>query len=300
MARRGWLGAVIALAVIAVPAHAQKLEWKFKQGEKFWMETKTDVKQTLTVAGMPMKPEMTNTTVASFTVISAMGTTVVLEETIESISVKANAPMGGGASVDKIMQEMKGAKFKVTLDTAKLDVTKFEGYDELIKKISGGDQMVEKFIRAVMTEETLKESAEEIFAFLPPKPEDKTWERSPKVPLGPLGTLEGKYKYTNAGTEKVNNKDAVKITVEASLAWKAPAPAAAAGLPFQVKKGQLDAKDAKGTILFDAEAGKLVKSDMKMQLNGKLTLAVGGADVELDMQQDQTVTMQYHDKNPVK
>src|SRR5438067_1226448 len=53
MWRQHWLTAVLAMGTVAVPASAQvQLQWKLKDGDKFYLETTSTTKQTMKLMGI--------------------------------------------------------------------------------------------------------------------------------------------------------------------------------------------------------------------------------------------------------
>src|SRR5262245_21652943 len=121
------LVAVVILVVSAVaPAYAQevKLQWKFKEGDTFWVEEVSSTKTTVSVAGTPLvKSEEKTTSLTSFTVKKVAGDSVVVEMKKEDVVARSDSPLGEMTA--KIAEKIKGATFTVTL-TPSGKVTKFE------------------------------------------------------------------------------------------------------------------------------------------------------------------------------
>ena len=69
--------------------------------------------------------------------------------------------------------------------------------------------------------------------------------------------------------------------------------------PFKIKAAKLESKNATGTILFDNEKGRLDSSDMKLTLEGKLTIEIGGMTTEVDLNQEQDTKVKTTDANPI-
>src|SRR5207245_3369011 len=105
-------------------------------------------------------------------------------------------------------------------------------------------------------------SARELFGFLPEK-EEKTWTREYVTPLGPLGSLTRKNSYRDEGGDSLDGKSVEKVTFRSNVAYTAPPektaqPASAQPSTFRVVKGDLKSPEpSKGTIHFDAQAGRL-------------------------------------------
>ena len=134
------------------------------------------------------------------------------------------------------------------------------------------------------------EESRQAFGFLSEKPE-KTWTREYVAPLGPLGDMTIKNVYKDDGTDTVNGKTVQKITFNSSLSYAAPnaqTPAVAQSA-FRVVKGELKGSDQnRGTIHFDAGAGRLLDANQKIQLSGKMFLLISGTKVDAEITQEQT------------
>ena len=107
------------------------------------------------------------TNITRYTVKRVAGTAVTMEMKIETVEVKAdNNQFGGG--MEKMQEKMQGATFTFTLEGSK--VTKFQGYDEFMKKLTDGDEMMAKVGKLMFTEDILKKGIEEeAFTILPEK-----------------------------------------------------------------------------------------------------------------------------------
>ena len=88
---RCWMAFALTLAGIALPAYGQvPLEWKFKEGDRFYIETVTHLRQQMKVMGQSFDQDLEQTTVLAFMVQkqNADGS-VVLKEKFESIKFKS-------------------------------------------------------------------------------------------------------------------------------------------------------------------------------------------------------------------
>jgi hypothetical protein len=285
--------AVLALAVpSALAADAVKLELKFQEGDTFYIETTNNTKQTMEFAGMKQESDSESTTVTRFKVLKVDKDATVIEQKIESMKNKTS---GGLPGADKIMDSLKGQTFKLTLN-AKGEVTKLEGYDEFMKKLGSDNDATAKLLKSFMSEDTLKASAAESFAFLPDKAVNKgdTWKRTQAVPLGPLGNLKGETTYTDKGP----GKDGQEITFEQTLAYSPPKEDDA-GLPFKITKGEMKAEKASGTMVFDVSKGRLVRTDSTMKMKGSLTFEVAGTSTTLNLELAQNSKSRVSDKSPL-
>jgi hypothetical protein len=294
MFRRSWLVAVLVLSVLALPASAQvTMQWKFSEGDKFFVEEVADMKMTISLMGKDIKQEQKTTQVSSYTVKKKTADSVVLVQKIEGVDVKVQGGFGG--EMDKFMEKLKGASFTVTLSNDG-KVTKFEGYDEFVKNLAAGDENVGKLLKMMINEETLKKSSEEVFAFLPSKAVSKgdSWKRDAVLPLGPFGSFKTASDYTYEGKET----DGEKISYKASMTYMAPKGDDGFGL-FKIVKGNLKTEGAKGNMIFDAEKGRLVRTNMASTIRGSLTMDVMGNQFDMDMMMEMSGTARVLNKNPM-
>jgi Family of unknown function (DUF6263) len=295
MLRKSCLGVLLLLGGLAVPAYGQvKLEWKFKEGDTFWVETTSKTRQTRQAMGRESKSELDQTTVWRFTVLKAAADATVIEQVLESLDAKANA------ADPKLAERMKGARFALTLD-AKREITRFEGYDDFLDRLANGNDTIKKVLGNILSEDAIKQTAAEAFTTLPGKPvkQGDKWQRKTSVALGPLGSLDVDNNLTYEGKAKIDDKEAEKITQAPNVTFTPPKAAGLAGFPT-IAKADLKADAARGTIYFDAAAGRMVQAEMKTHLKGTMTLTGAGKDVEADIDLEQTVTTRYLDKSPVK
>jgi hypothetical protein len=289
-----WTAALLVLAGASLPAHAQtKLEWKFNEGEKFYIEDVTDQKVSMSLMGQDIKMASKTTQVTSYTVKRKAGDAVTMEMKIESIDVKAeNNPLGGG--MDKFQEKFQGATFTFTLENGK--VTKLDGFDAFLKKLGEGDENFAKFGKLFLTEDTIKKTIEDAFTQLPTRAVNQgdKWTKDQTVPMGPLGNLKQVKNYTYQGKEK----DGEQLAYKGTVAWTAPKAGAAVGDLFKITKANFKSDDVRGTVLFDAARGRLVRSTSTMTLKGSMTMDVMGNEIEIEMAQDSTTTSRVLTRNP--
>jgi hypothetical protein len=117
--------------------------------------------------------------------------------------------------------------------------------------------------------------------------------------MGPIGKYENSYKYTYDGPDK-DKKNLSKINVVTTLKYTPPeeGKSAGGGLPFKIKSASLASKDAKGTILFDADKGRVASSDMTVNLEGDLKIEIGGQETAVNLKQTQTTKVTTSDEKP--
>ena len=285
----------LLLGVCTLPAFGQvQLEWKFTPKDTFYLETVSTIKQTMNALGKETRQDIDLTMVLSFTVKDKTADSTVIEQKIETFKVagKTNPPD------EKVLEQMLGATFTITFNQ-KMEIVKFEGYEDLIKKIGSDDPQSRKTIEEMMPLDTMKKSLQDALAFLPAtpvKPGDK-WETKQEQSLGPLGSLTRTMNFAYEGKVTANDKELHKITFTATAAY-APPKDQKKNEAFQVTKGNVTVKDLAGTIYFDAAAGRLSWSEMKMNLEGNLSLLIGTTPLEMSVRQEMTTTTRLLDKKP--
>ena len=139
-----------------------------------------------------------------------------------------------------------------------------------------------------MSKEAFRWSADTAFSALPGKEVKvgEQWQRTSKLEMGPLGSYDTTYHYTYKG--KDNNLD--KIEIQTDLKYSPPRDGGEA-LPFKIKSAKLEARDGKGEISFNAEKGRVEKSEMSMALLGYVEIEINGQTTKVELSQTQTATV---------
>jgi hypothetical protein len=287
----------LLLALVPAASAQTALEWKFKEGDKFFIEAVTETKQTVTVSGMSAATSSsTYTTVSQFVVKKADAGSYTLDQTIEGIQVKsgkADDPTVGVAS--RHANLLKGAKFTFTINAAGKITSNLDGYDDFVRRQSGGNDKAEKRVREFLPEDVLKDELSAIFAVLPSKAVNTkdTWKRTETVVL-PWGKLTGESTYTYEGKDKDGEK------IEVTQKWSYALPEATTS-DVKVTKGKVEVSDATGTIVVDPAAGRLVSHKEKRHLTGQLTTTdTTKKEITADIDQTTTRTISRVEKNPLK
>ena len=284
------LAALSLFAAPAVAADPVNLKWSLKEGDAFYATTTQEIDQNIKVMGQTINQKMTTTTVARFDVKSIKAGVHKVEMTYTKVTME-----GGPAGTAALTERFKGASLTATFDKG-FDITKLEGYDKFLDKISDGDDMMRKVFEAVMPENSVRMLFSQVFIA---PPTDKTatgdkWTRTDKVPLSGLGELVNKTTYT---VDSVKN-DVATIKTTADVTFKAGEGNAA--LPFKIVKADMKSDDVKGTLLFDTKAGRLKSSSTAMKLKGTMTIEVQNQKIDAEIDQKATTKVELSEKNPVK
>jgi hypothetical protein len=275
------------------------IKWSFKKDQVFYQSMKTVTKQSMKVMKNDVSQTQEQTFFFSWKVksIDEKEGKATLDQKIEAVRMKID--IGGNTIAYDSMAEatannpladyfkaLVGSEFTVELDTKEWKVTKVEGRDAFLRKLIAANPQMKNLLDTILSENALKEMAEPTFAVVPKDPVAKggTWDRKTTLDMGPIGKYENTYKYTYVGPEK----DLAKISVVTELKYTPPGEGAAqGGLPFKIKKANLQSTSKGGEILFNSKTGLLEKSTVSLTLEGKLTIEIGGADTEVSLSQTQ-------------
>jgi hypothetical protein len=314
MPTRSLAAAVLTLALFAAVRAADdgptRLEWKFEANKTFYQTMTTDTTQKMKVMGMQVDQAQNQTFVFSWTALERTtdGSWTVrqkIEAAKMHIEIGGNTidydsadPKKGDNPLADFFKALVGAEFKMTIDKD-MRVTKIEGRDEFVKKLTAANPQMKPLLEQILSDDALKQMSDPTFAAVPNKEVRKgeTWVKESKLAMGPIGIFSTKYTYTYNGADG----DLAKVGVKTDLTYAAPEKKKGGGeLPFTIVKADLKATDANGTLLFDIRKGRMVKSDMKLKLMGKMTIAIGGMEAEVDLEQAQTTTVTTSDEDPAK
>jgi hypothetical protein len=314
------LGAVVGLSVPATaqkedkkPKSSQKvtLTWKFEKGKEFYQKMTTVTQQTMKVMGNTVTQKQTQTFFFSWKPIEQVGDKWTIEQKI--IGVQMDIDIGGSKiqydskkentnnPLAEFFKALEGATFTVMLNTKTLKVEGIKGREEFLKKLVQANPQMKPLLDTILSEEALKEMAEPTFAVVPTEAvtKGKSWTKTTKLDMGPIGKYENKYKYTFEGPEGKDDKN-YKIKVDTTLTYKAPTDGTdSRGLPFKIKSASLTSKNATGSIIFNADRGRVESSRMSLDLEGELQIEIGGQTTNVKLEQTQTSTVETTDTNPI-
>jgi hypothetical protein len=294
------------------------LAWKLedKDGKPvpvFYQKMTTDTKQTMKVSNQEVTQTQKQTFYFSYAPEKKDGDTWTIKQKIEGVVMSIDI---GGTTINydstktgdpatnplgEFFKALVGSEFTLTVKAEKgkeATVTKIEGRDKFLDKLGTANPQMQPLLNQILSEKALIEMAQPTFAALPGKEVAKgdTWNRSSSLDMGPIGKYENAYEYTYDG--KDGKLDAIKV--KTTLKYKEPAAGdGVGGLPFKIKKANLDSEPATGTIKYDADKGRIESSSMKLKLKGTLEIEIGGQTTKVDLDQTQETTVENLDKNPL-
>jgi hypothetical protein len=282
----------LVCGVAAAPATGQvKLEWQFKEGDKFFVESAVTEKQSFEVMGKTQNGDLMQRKVWSFTVRKA-GEPLVLEQRLEKWELKGNALIG--RLPPKVPERLKGAIFTVTL-TPNGNITQFEGYSAALKRLDAESDLMAKLWRPILREDVFRHETEGLFRILPEKqvsPGD-TWTRATNLPLPPFGGFRVEHHFTYKGKEKQGER----IEDKAALTFELP-KGDVGGLPIKVTKGEFLTEGINRTLEFDAARGRLVRMQAHWSFRGVLNLESDGNQAQIRLEVHHSETARVLDKLP--
>jgi hypothetical protein len=180
-----------------------------------------------------------------------------------------------------------------------MEATRLEGRKELLKKLIKAKPTLQPILQDLLGDD---EAAKRQWGLTTDVlPEGKVakgdgWERKTTSNMGAFGTYETARNYTYEG----RNGKLDMAKVETMMKHRPPAANAQAGLPFRIEDFNLVTRPTTGLILFDRELGRPARSEECVELEGKMTVSIGGLKTEVELRQKQITTRNYGDNNPSK
>ncbi len=292
-----------------VEAGKTLLTWKAFEPKSVWYQTLvTKTNQDMKVMGQEISQKQDQTFYLKWTAEDKTkdGNFVVTQEIV---GLKMSINIGGNTIAYDSTEEKQPAnpmtdffkallnlKLKLTI-SPKLEVVGIEGQEDFVKKLGGTNPQMEPLLKNILSKEALQQMAEPTWGALPDHAVAKgeTWSNSKKpsvLDLGPIGKYTTTFTYTYEGEEK--GKD--KINIKSELKYTKPDQKN--GLPFTIKDATLSSKEGTGYALFDRTKGRFSETNMKMKLEGDLTIEVGGMETKVALTQNQDANSTTQDDEP--
>jgi RNA polymerase sigma factor (sigma-70 family) len=284
------------------------LRWRFVKDKPFYQEVTTTTQQTMKVANSDVQQAQRQTFYFSWTPVRKDGRNWQLKQKIEG--VKMDVEIGGNKveydstreaaaanPLSDFFKQLVGSEFKVTLNE-EYKVHKVEGREEFLKKTAAANPALETVLMQAFSEDAARLAAETPFAGLPPGTVQAgdSWTGKRHLDMGPLGQYQATYRYTYLGRE--DGLDRIAIRVKSALKGRPPAEGEV-GLPFTVRKGEWKCTEGRGTLLFDPGRGRVSRLDLRLAIEGRLTVAIGGQEKAMELSETQTITVKTTNTNPI-
>jgi hypothetical protein len=288
----------------------KRFEPKLEVNKKFYQEATTSLTQIVKVQGQDLTQRQRSTFFFQWTPEKNEGEKWYVKQQVEGLnmtidisgnqinydSTKADNPTAGNPGVSEFFKKLNGAEFTAILDK-NYKVADVQGKAEFIRGLSTGSPQLESLLSKLLTDDALKDMCDPTLKLVPEDGTGKkvgdSWSRKGTINLGPIGTYTVTYTFKYVGVEK----DLDKIEVETKLEYVAPKKddPAGAGLLFRINDGKLSSDPAKGNILYDPKTGRVTSAEITIKLKGELTVAIGGTDTKVELNQEQTTTIKFGD-----
>lgn len=261
------LAGLLPSSVVAQTGKAILLDWKFKEGEKFWVDTQTRVDQIERLGTQQAANIVLMRTITSYVVKKVTESNYVeLEAKIESTRYENNQTPDS-QKMSTLFAMMQGATLRLTMNPER-QVQKLEGYSDWLLKLADKIPASEvDRLRSLVPEEDIRNAASEGFGFLPGKEIqlNQQWSKKSELNMAPAGVLGYNVNYTYRGNDKgrekivIDCKENGKFTMTPSLA--APGTQSAFSLESRT-----------GTIWFNNQTGKLDQAEHIYQTRGNVLM----------------------------
>jgi len=304
----------LGMVAAAVAQEKQSFATKFEPGKAFYQKLYTKAEQTTKVQGTnadsPQKHEQTFffkwSPVSvdkgkSVVKMSIEGVIFKLDIAGQTISYDSTDPNPSGAAgnpgLADFFKNLIGLEFTITFGD-KMTIEKVEGRDVAIQKLSNANSSTEPIIRAILSDEALREMIDPSLGMMPPaeKAVNESWERKAPLNLGPIGSYERTYTFTYKGKDTgPTTKDFDRVEVKPSLTFKPPA-AGTDSLLFRVTAGTITTKEVKqGYILYNPKAGRVEQARINLISEGELDATLGTAQSKVKLYMDQKMELDTSD-----
>ncbi|MBX3442897.1 MAG: hypothetical protein KF774_10865 [Planctomyces sp.] len=301
--RKVVLAFAIGLAWVSQSFGQAELAFKAPQpGTESRTQVETEIKQTLTLAGMPIETHVTQFIVQKESIREAGGA---LESVRSFDTMSMNLSLPGGlnysfdsgnpdAPVAVPMLQSLSDLLKQLVKSEMTTVLTPDGHAKEVHWPDGAFANIPDAFKSEIDPEMQKKAWNQIVDQLPGKlvnPGD-SWTRMEEINLGAGQMMYFEQKYTYQGPATENGKPMHKISVETESVRLTMEPNATQ--PLSLKKSDLKIKESKGTLTYDPAIGALRATDTMVQIVGALTLELNGMELpsELDLTMAFKTTLQ--------
>jgi hypothetical protein len=266
---------IVALALVATTARAEgPLRWKFKEGDALNYVLNRVAEGKLDLQGSEIVFKMSMTFDVTWKVKSASADGAAdVDQTVDRVQIYMSSPLGGDlvydsqnpgkiggpvwAQMSPMIEAMVGQTFPLTISPLGRvsDVKIPDKLAEVFKKQSANPNRQAGFgIGGGFSERGIKELIEKSVLPLPEgQGNEVTWTQHFEEPLPQMGTKMTDVTFSFAGPEKLDGKDAMKVTALSEMTFEA-ADAPLADVEITEQEGT-------ATFYFDPAAGRMLKAD---------------------------------------
>lgn len=286
------------------------LKYKVAKGDKAIYKMGFDTKQAQSIMGMKLDNTIKQETIVSRVVdsVNADGNATLKIKTerrkmnaefaamgkyeFDSKSTERDTTSAVGAALTPLFERLTGSEYELVF-TPRGRVTEVKGFAEMVGDLVKDNPLAQQF--GAVDNKTAVHNEQRGFIVLsekPVKPGDQ-WEIPFDVEMTKLGKIKGTVTYTYEGPDKVGDRKTARIGVASNLSLELDIDQGGAKVT-----GTLSTTTSSGTVQFDPEAGRVVSSKQSSGLSGQLSVAVGGMNIPIDNQQENSETVELLDKLP--
>jgi hypothetical protein len=298
--------AILVCSAVVGPAFAQdvSLQWKFKEGEKFYLEEKiqSDVIEKVPKLDKTTIKKQTQQRLSSFLIKSVQPDgTIVMEQRIESWKIKVVGDVPGAADDGgKLLEQLfRDVTFVVRMNKFG-KIVKLEGQEKIAQKIrdmKNINQGEADQLKAHATEEILRSPLSIAFDMLPEKAVKKgdKWTRVSEVPVPALG----KFTFTTEFTYETR-VEAGDVLASKGLFTFQTGKDGQMSPGVKLLKIELAKNQQTGRIVFDGAKGRLVVKETNLPLAISMTVMTQGTELVIEIEANENRTIRLHDTKPVE
>jgi hypothetical protein len=269
------------LPLLAWAAEPVLLAWNLHPGDRFYIEDKTTVRQTIKTNEIESRYDLNLRKILRLTVVKKNpDQSLVFEEKIETVNVET-----AGKAAGDILKQFEGTQFLVAV-TARGRIVGVDGFEAFIKRISRDAKADARWIKAFVTQDAVTSPLERLLAYLPDSAvrQGDRWEAKTSASLGPVGKV-----MLVTSCSLVEFKQATR---EARIAMESQADFLPAdkrpGGQIHSDRGFFRLVESKGEMLFSAASGRMLGWDMHQVLDGKLPAGREGKTKFVEFHHEQT------------
>jgi hypothetical protein len=280
--------AIVGLLLSHRDAAAQTvLTWKLTPGQTFRIERQIRQKQTVAFKNAALNQQRDSTWLVRFDVKDA----TTLQATFEKVRHKVSGSLDKDGMDEPLANQLEGCSFTLTVAGTGA-VSKIRGLDEFWDKGAGGDAAKRKALRDAYSEKTMADAFADMLGPLPANavsPKD-TWRRETTEPIPHFGSFRNTLHFRHEGA--IDARHTLRYSIEAAYQ-----PPKQGDVPlFRVVKADLQGKDGKGTLVFDAAKSRLVSHERTMLVRGQLDLEANGRQQAVEFTSENTLSIRSIDE----
>lgn len=308
--RRLGLAAIIGMLGLVAPALAGEpvlLRYKFAKGDKLIYKTVQEQKQSQTVLNMKNETAFSHEAiyVRDVDAVDSLGI-ITLKTKAERRKVKSgdflfdskstdrDTTSALGAAITPALERLTGSEYEVLVNS-RGNVVDVKGYVELLGDLVKDNPVAQQILGGgggKLGAQIAEQDAFVIFSDKPVSPGDQ-WEVPFDVEMAGVGKVKGKIVYVYEGDDKVGNTKTVRIGVAPDVSIELKIDAGGAKV-----SGTLTTSSAAGSVQFNPETGRVVKSTRNVSMSGQLTVEAGGMTIPVDTQSEESNTISLLERLP--